>query len=104
MIRITIQTCQENIVSLDVRGHAEYAAHGEDIVCAGVSTVVIGLLNALDQMNTYSDCKVEENRIFVQVTKIDDEKTQNCLMTAIIQLETVQENYQNYIKITKQEV
>ena len=33
-------------------GHAQYAEHGQDIVCAGVSTLVQTLIQSLDELVT----------------------------------------------------
>ncbi len=104
MIQISIQTKNGKIIGMDIQGHAEYAEHGKDIVCAGVSTVAIGLLNALDYLNAKCSCSMENNQISVRVTESDDELTQIILTTAKIQLETIQESYKKYIKIKRQEV
>ncbi len=104
MIYVVIQTKQNRIVGLNIHGHAQYAEHGKDIVCAGVSTIAIGLLNALDQMETGCNSTMSNNIISVKVNNIEDEKTQIILNTARIQLETIRESYKSYIKINKQEV
>lgn len=38
----------ENSYLLDIRGHAGYADHGNDIVCAGVSAIAFTLLGFLE--------------------------------------------------------
>lgn len=38
----------ENEFILDVSGHANYAEHGKDIVCAGISALVFALASYLD--------------------------------------------------------
>ncbi len=49
MITITIfQNQSGQYMGFHCIGHAEYAAYGEDLVCAGVSTLVINTLNAIE--------------------------------------------------------
>ncbi|MFV0480041.1 MAG: ribosomal-processing cysteine protease Prp [Anaerorhabdus sp.] len=104
MIQIIIQMKQDKVANLNIQGHAEYADHGKDIVCAGVSAVAVGLLNALDYFSSSCVCLMEKNEISVQVSDIEDTSAQIALMTAKIQLETIQESYKEYINITRQEV
>lgn len=46
MINITVKE-ENGHINIDVNGHANYAPHGQDIVCAGVSailqTTILGL-------------------------------------------------------------
>ena len=49
-VRITRASAQGVIVGFAVKGHAEYARNGKDIVCAGVSTVTVGTVNAIESL------------------------------------------------------
>lgn len=40
MIRVLITRKGESIVRIEVKGHANYADYGKDIVCSGVSAIV----------------------------------------------------------------
>ncbi|MEG0177849.1 MAG: ribosomal-processing cysteine protease Prp [Anaerorhabdus sp.] len=104
MIKINIQTSDEKILRLDIEGHAEYKPHGEDLVCAGVSSIAIGLLNACDQLSDDCECSMNDNHISIVVNNIDNERTQIILQTGVIQLKTIHESYSAYIKLSKQEV
>lgn len=104
MIKITIQTQNDNIVSLDIKGHAEFDDHGKDLVCAGVSSIAFGLLNALDEYKVEFEHQVQNNEISIHLNNQLDDKAQIILKTGIIQLETIKESYEAYIKIKKQEV
>ena len=48
MISVCVKQDAEGIRMIDVSGHAMQAPHGEDLVCAGVSCIMTGALNALD--------------------------------------------------------
>ncbi len=39
---------KEQIVSVTVTGHAQYADKGQDIVCAAVSAITFGMINATE--------------------------------------------------------
>ena len=47
MIRVLYRR-EDNAHLLMLDGHADYAEHGEDIVCAGVSSVIYALLGWLE--------------------------------------------------------
>ncbi|MXQ55030.1 ribosomal-processing cysteine protease Prp [Shimazuella alba] len=51
MIRIRVKRNQAELVEqIKVTGHANFAEHGMDIVCAAVSAVTIGMVNAMEQI------------------------------------------------------
>lgn len=104
MIRITIQMHNETIVSLDIKGHAEFDEHGKDLVCASVSSIAFGLLNALDEFKVLFEHRILNNEIYIHLNNQQDATAQIILKTGIIQLETIHESYEAYIKIKKQEV
>ena len=59
MIKILIKYEGNEFDSLEVKGHANSAPHGQDLVCAGVSAILIGGLNNLDNVKSF-DIKIEE--------------------------------------------
>ena len=50
MIHITIFQNHETITEFTCIGHAGYADVGKDIVCAGVSVLVINCINSIEQL------------------------------------------------------
>lgn len=104
MIRITIRTKNDDIVSLNIKGHAESGEHGNDLVCAGVSSIAFGLLNALEEQKANYAWQVDDNEIEIVANNLSNKKTQIILKTGIIQFQTIRESYKAYIKIRKQEV
>ena len=104
MIWVKVKTREDRICSLEITGHAEFAEHGKDIVCAGVSSIGTGLLNAIDIMCP-EDCilKKEDNLIYIEVLH-DSERLQDILHTGYIQLDTVREVFSRYVRIRKTEV
>lgn len=48
MIQVTIEQDQSKQVrSFEMKGHADFAEHGKDLVCAGASAVSFGAVNAI---------------------------------------------------------
>lgn len=52
---------------LVVSGHANYAEHGSDIVCAGVSSIVLGALNWF--IGTDAVYEIAEGYVYLQINK-----------------------------------
>ncbi len=113
MLLIRIGTRQETIRVLDISKHAgkQDGCDEYKLICAGVSAVAVGLCNAIDIMTDGSseidfvsdqDDPGELNHITIRVSK-DDPQLQQILMVGKIQLETIAEQYSNYIdyKITE---
>ena len=100
MIKIKVLKKDEIIKSVITKGHANFAEHGKDIVCAGVSAVVTGGINALESEIENIKIINEENTLGVEVINSND-KIQLILKTILIQLETIESSYKKYIKIRK---
>lgn len=52
MVKVTYFYENNNINEVTITGHANFSQLGTDIVCAAVSAIVVGTLNALDQMES----------------------------------------------------
>lgn len=104
MVKVSIRRHQQLIMQITIKGHANAAPHGQDLVCAGASSISVGMMNALDQM-TPDTCEFQmlEGHVTILVTKVT-EQNQLLLEAMICQLQTLQETYNNYITITDQEV
>lgn len=104
MILVSILKHNGIIEEMKVSGHAEYADKGKDLVCAGVSTIMIGSLNALDLLaKDTCDLQIKANQIQIK-TKINTYDSQLIIKTVILQLETLKEKYSDYICIKQTEV
>ncbi len=106
MIKVLYKTLNERITHFEISGHAGAADIGQDLVCAGASTVAVGLINAIDLLTQEKGCRVsmKRNRIKVEVIDCDDQQLQTILRVGRIQLETLQEQYAENIKIETMEV
>ena len=100
MISVNVTFIGKEVKSLTVSGHANYDKYGKDIVCAGVSAVVTGGINALEGQVNNIEIINEDNKLGVKVIN-SNEYIQIVLNTILIQLETIEKSYKKYIKITK---
>ena len=100
MISVNVTFIGKEVKSLTVSGHANYDKYGKDIVCAGVSAVVTGGINALEEQVNNIEIINEDNKLGVKVIN-SNEYIQIVLNTILIQLETIERSYKKYIKITK---
>lgn len=107
MVRVHLKRNEEQkILAFTVSGHANSAPHGEDLVCAGVSTVTFGTINALYALVTqkievekgksgFISCKLPEN-----LSKEDFQKAQLLLESMVIMLKQIElSNVKQYIEI-----
>jgi len=102
MIKIQINKTNNKYSSLLVSGHSNYDEHGKDIVCAGVSAVVTGGLNALtiEDKNKIS-YRVKDGYVNVDVLDIENDRLQLIMDVIVIQLKTIEESYKKYVKISE---
>ena len=100
MITVIVKRVNSCIESIDIQGHALFAPKGKDLVCAGVSSIAVGGMNALEEL-AHGVCRLqmEEGKIMIQVQDSQSEKAQFILETILIQLLTMEESYGNYIQI-----
>ncbi|MBP3888802.1 MAG: ribosomal-processing cysteine protease Prp [Cellulosilyticum sp.] len=49
MIKVTLHQKDNHVYRIHLEGHAGYAEHGSDIVCAAVSMLTLNTLNAIEQ-------------------------------------------------------
>ena len=108
MIRIVInRTDSGKIYSFTMSGHANFAKHGEDIVCAGASAVTLGTVNAIETLtgvvpeadqgeSGYLKCDFPEN-----LSEETDEKVQLLLEAMVLSLKEIEKVAGKHIKITQ---
>ena len=99
MIKIIVTRKESKIISIEVSGHANYESKGKDIVCAGVSAVVVGGFNALAEYNPNLDIVVTNKVSKVNIKDIDDNNIQSILNTIYVQLNTIYKSYPKNISI-----
>ncbi|NPV90199.1 MAG: ribosomal-processing cysteine protease Prp [Firmicutes bacterium] len=107
MIKVEVQrNPRGEIVALRVQGHSGYAARGEDIVCAGVSTLaqsaVLGMERFLPEAFGY---RVEGGFLKIEVPEAigsEDRRSASVILeTAMLGIEQIARKYPKNIKIVR---
>ena len=106
MIKIIIKShylsrLGQDFISLKVSGHANSAPHGEDLVCAAVSGIVLGGINYFRKgiIDVQSDEKSGE--IIITKSGIFDEHDYGAIEMIVAQLESVARDNPKFIKIER---
>lgn len=78
------------------KGHALFAPKGQDIVCAGVTAVIVGALNVFNE----HEVKVEIKEGFCSLHIYVHSEEHNLILKVInTQLKTIEEAYPQHLKI-----
>lgn len=106
MIQVTIvrNAADNAILSFSIKGHAKYANLGQDIVCAGVSAVTIGTVNAAEKLLGIPICSglrdgFASGDVPGSLEPALMEKLQLLLETMVLTLQSIEETYGKYIAI-----
>ena len=95
MIKVDLIYNGDLICGFTMKGHANTADYGNDLVCAAVSAIVTGGFNAFDDEDV-SEIALDEGYAKVVVKS---ENGYSILKTIIVQLKTIEEAYPKNIKI-----
>lgn len=98
MIRIEVTYCDKKIKELLVQGHSNSAKKGKDLICAAVSSIVIGGANAIENPKCYTFTEKDGYFQVVEKTIATDHDYQT-LKTIVIQLKTIVEAYPDNVEI-----
>lgn len=109
MIRVIMKKSGGKLRGIRISGHANAAAHGEDIVCAAVS--VLGqtmLLGVADQLGREIPYEMGEGKLSFDLPEDlkgeESIRAEALMQTLCLGIENLQQSYRKYIKITKEEV
>jgi len=86
------------------RGHAGYADHGEDIVCAAISAVTVGTVNSIEALTGVEmKTKMKDGFLSARLPDLPEnspkEQVQLLLESMQVMLASIEESYGEYIKI-----
>ncbi|GHU40425.1 cysteine protease [Clostridia bacterium] len=104
MIRITVyQQAEEDYTGFDCIGHAGYAKSGEDVICAGVSALVINTVNSIGQFTADTfDCQDDEKtgKISLRFQKEVSDQTKLLLKAMLLGLTGIRDFYgESFIRL-----
>ncbi|MFB1080544.1 ribosomal-processing cysteine protease Prp [Jeotgalibacillus sp. JSM ZJ347] len=104
MIQVIIEKDPNGLIrAFQMEGHADYAEHGKDLVCAGASAVSFGAVNAVLSL-TETEPVIHQGDdggyLRVEFPVEADSSTQLIMESMIVSLQTIEQEYGQYIKIT----
>lgn len=106
MIKVTISQANNHITAFEISGHADSGPYGYDLVCAGVSAVSFGVLNAIEELcGAELDIHQSNEGGYLRVdipssltdTQVDN--VQLLLQGMLISLKTIEREYGDFIQI-----
>ena len=100
MIKVIYEVQNDKYLSLDVSGHAEYDESGQDLICASVSSIVFGFMNAIDALNEEVEIKQLTNQITI-TNHSSSNIIQDYFELVMMQLKTIEESYGDFIKVER---
>ena len=101
MIKVLIKEQDNHFKSLVIKGHANSAPHGKDLVCAAVTAVAIGGLNNLKNVKNFK-IEIKEGLISVEAIEEIIEHDEIVMETLICGLKTIEEENGDFISIKKE--
>ena len=98
MIKIEATRKNGKIISLTVKGHANSAPKGEDLVCAAVSSILVGGCNALSQPNCFA-IKLNSGDASIVEKSHANEHDYGVLEVMLVQFKSVEETSTKFLKV-----
>ncbi|MCO7175589.1 ribosomal-processing cysteine protease Prp [Sporolactobacillus kofuensis] len=108
MVKLTIRRDHYGkIVAFKLTGHADSGPHGQDLVCAAVSAIAFGSVNAVESLaklrmdvaqrdeGGYLECEISDCPADAHL-----EKAQLILEAMLVSMRTIEKSYGQYIRIT----
>ncbi|WLD92232.1 ribosomal-processing cysteine protease Prp [Alkalihalobacillus sp. AL-G] len=106
MITVSIERKQRKITSFTITGHAESGPYGHDLVCAAVSAVSFGTVNAIEALcNIEPDVELRNNGGYLKViapSEVEEntnKSIQLLLEGMVVSLQTIERDYHEYIQM-----
>lgn len=109
MTKVTIfKNREDNYLAVSCFGHALYADHGSDVVCAGISVLVINTFNSIGAF-TAEQIEIEEDRknciLSLKFQKPSGHDGRLLLDSMILGLQEIQKTYgDEYLTLDFKEV
>lgn len=82
-----------------IEGHAGFADPGQDIVCAGISTLAFTLLHALEDMKVHADVEMDQPAGRMCFSFPANKRTEPVLQTVMSGFQMLQHEYPKNIQV-----
>lgn len=103
MIKINLLRKSAQLLGFEITGHSDYAQSGQDIVCAAVSILSFTAVNTLNFYHKKFDFCDDKDRFYLEL-KSNDITTDVILNNFRIGIESLTENYKEYVRLHLKEV
>lgn len=104
MIKVDIRTQDHKIKQIEISGHAYSGKPGFDLVCAGVSSIGVGALNAFDSLGDNCTLVLEEEPAYISIScPVASDNNQLMMNFLHQQLKTVEFVHSKHLKINVKE-
>lgn len=97
MIKVIYEVNDDRYLSMQVSGHADAGEYGKDLICASVSSIMFGFMNALDALNEEVEIKQLKNKIIIN-NHSNSNKVQDYFELVMTQLKTIEVSYGDFIQ------
>ena len=89
--------------TIEIKGHADYAPYGEDIVCASVSSIITTCVNCIMNIDNES-ISYKDNGDMITIKKINSNNIIDIILNTMIEmLKDLESKYNKNIKIESEE-
>ncbi|WP_099221262.1 ribosomal-processing cysteine protease Prp [Listeria costaricensis] len=104
MIHVRVERKNNQIISFTMDGHADFAEHGSDLVCAGASSIAFGMINAIAEVMPEGfdpTLAQDEGYLYYELPAAfrNDQVIQTLLTGMVNQLRSLAYSYPDHIKI-----
>jgi hypothetical protein len=105
MVKVKIFFERQKIIGFDICGHTDFAPKGEDIVCAGISSLSqAALLGLVEHLHRQVGYETASGKLTVRLSDEPDERTEAIFRTMLLGLEAISEKYPGYSRLRYVEV
>ena len=107
MIRVCFYLKDNTYFGFKIKGHADYGCCGKDVVCAGVSALVINTINSIEELTGDCSCVEEFESGLVKFKIVGKVSNESKLLLKALRLGlcSIYEEYgDKYIRIFFREV
>ncbi|AXK51462.1 ribosomal-processing cysteine protease Prp [Spiroplasma alleghenense] len=100
MINVLVQKTNNKYKKMTITGHAQSGKYGEDLICAGVTAIVGGALNGLDELfKDGVNLAVLDNRVEIVIDDLSNQEIQLVCEFIFLQLKTIEVQYPKNITL-----
>lgn len=104
MVIVKVKRGRNRIMSFTMSGHAESGPYGHDLVCAGISAVSFGTVNAIEELcGVQLPVEVEDNGFLCcsipDSAEETDRKVQLLLEGMVVSIQSIVQEYGEYIQL-----